>query len=438
MAVVSLLKGLYHWALVCGIASVKPAAFEIRSIAWQAATVFFAVIDLVAAVGLWLAAAWGAVIWLTAVGLDGGGRAVLPAGLRRRLGCRSLLEGGLLADLSLARAEVGAGASGNRQRGGTSWRGSDSSGSAIWACRWRKTSSRPGIRSKASTSIAAAVESSRRPAARRVETAKTAAARAEVVITMLPAGKAGARGLSRRRRHHRMRMPGTLLIDCSTIDVETARAVAQAAEQKGSADARRAGVRRRRRREGGHAHLHGRRQRRRLSRAREPILEKMGKTIVHAGGAGNGQAAKICNNMILGVSMIAVSEAFVLAEKLGLDAQKLFDISSKSSGQCWSMTSYCPVPGPVPTSPANRDYQAGFTAAMMLKDLKLAQDAAKACRRQDQLGADAARSTRICWQSGGGTGAIFPASFGFYGADADFQSRTKPCELAFRKIERSN
>ena len=104
----------------------------------------------------------------------------------------------------------------------------------------------------------------------------------------------------------------------------------------------------------------------------------MGKTIVHAGGAGNGQAAKICNNMILGVSMIAVSEAFVLAEKLGLDHQKLFDISSKSSGQCWSMTTYCPVPGPVPTSPANRDYQAGFTAAMMLKDLKLAQDAAKA------------------------------------------------------------
>ena len=105
---------------------------------------------------------------------------------------------------------------------------------------------------------------------------------------------------------------------------------------------------------------------------------------------GNGQAAKICNNMILGVSMIAVSEAFVLAEKLGLDAQKLFDISSKSSGQCWSMTTYCPVPGPVPTSPANRDYQAGFTAAMMLKDLKLAQDAAKAAGAQTPLGADAA------------------------------------------------
>jgi len=116
----------------------------------------------------------------------------------------------------------------------------------------------------------------------------------------------------------------------------------------------------------------------------------MGKTIVHAGGAGTGQAAKICNNMILGVSMIAVSEAFVLAEKLGLDKQKLFDIASKSSGQCWSMTNYCPVPGPVPTSPANRDYQAGFTAAMMLKDLRLAQEAAKAAGAKTPMGAEAA------------------------------------------------
>ncbi len=122
----------------------------------------------------------------------------------------------------------------------------------------------------------------------------------------------------------------------------------------------------------------------------KPILEKMGKTIVHAGGAGAGQAAKICNNMILGISMIAVSEAFVLAENLGLDKQKLFDISSKSSGQCWSMTSYCPVPGPVPASPANRDYQAGFTAAMMLKDLKLAQEAAKSAGAKTPLGAEAA------------------------------------------------
>src|SRR5262249_27310623 len=162
---------------------------------------------------------------------------------------------------------------------------------------------------------------------------------------------------------------GTLLIDSSTIDVDTARVVALAADQKGLSmlDAPVSGgvsgaqagtltfmV-------GGSqaAFVRGR-----------PLLEAMGKTIVHAGASGNGQAAKICNNMILGVSMIAVSEAFVLADKLGLDAQTLFDISSKSSGQCWSLTNYCPVPGPVPTSPANRDYQAGFTAAMMLKDLK--------------------------------------------------------------------
>ena len=146
-----------------------------------------------------------------------------------------------------------------------------------------------------------------------------------------------------------------------------------------------------------------------FERAR-PVLEKMGKTIVHAGGAGNGQAAKICNNMILGASMIVVSEAFLLAEKLGLDAQKLFDISSKSSGQCWSMTSYCPVPGPVPASPANRDYKAGFTAAMMLKDSKLAQAAARAARAATPLGAGAAASIRRFVDSGGGN-AIFPASF---------------------------
>ena len=122
----------------------------------------------------------------------------------------------------------------------------------------------------------------------------------------------------------------------------------------------------------------------------KPLLEAMGKTIVHAGPSGNGQAAKICNNMVLGISMIAVSEAFVLAERLGLDAQKLFEISSKSSGQCWSLTNYCPVPGPVPSSPANRDYQPGFTAAMMLKDLRLAQDAARSAGTSTPLGAEAA------------------------------------------------
>jgi 3-hydroxyisobutyrate dehydrogenase len=182
---------------------------------------------------------------------------------------------------------------------------------------------------------------------------------------------------------------GTLLIDSSTIDVETARLVAASAEPNGlpmldaPVSGGVAGA------QAGTLTFMVGGDEPAFKRAR-PLLEAMGKTIVHAGGPGNGQAAKICNNMILGVSMIAVSEAFVLAEKLGLDAQKLFDISSKSSGQCWSMTSYCPVPGPVPTAPSNRDYQAGFTAAMMLKDLKLAQDAARAANAATPLGAEAA------------------------------------------------
>ncbi len=225
---------------------------------------------------------------------------------------------------------------------------------------------------------------------------------AEVVITMLPAGEQvrdvylGADGVLASVA------PGTLLIDSSTIDVQTARDVAQAAQDKGlaMADAPVSGgvtgaeaatltfmV-------GGSDDA--------FERAR-PVLEKMGKTIVHAGGPGNGQAAKICNNMILGASMIVVCEAFLLAEKLGLDAQKLFDISSKSSGQCWSMTSYCPVPGPVPASPANRDYKAGFTAAMMLKDLKLAQAAARATHATTPLGAGAAAVYDRFVESDGGS-----------------------------------
>lgn len=215
------------------------------------------------------------------------------------------------------------------------------------------------------------------------------AANSEIVVTMLPAGKdvravyLGDGGIVAAAK------PGTLLIDSSTIDVESARAVAEAAEKKGleMLDAPVSGgvggaqagtltfiV-------GGPEAAFAKAQ---------PVLAAMGKNIVHAGGAGAGQAAKICNNMILGISMIAVSEAFVLAEKLGLDKQKLFDIASKASGQCWSLTSYCPVPGPVPASPANRDYQAGFTAAMMLKDLRLAQDAARAAGVTTPLGAEAA------------------------------------------------
>ena len=226
------------------------------------------------------------------------------------------------------------------------------------------------------------------------ETAKVAASRADVVITMLPAGQhvrevyLGAGGIIENAN------AGTLLIDCSTIDVETARAVASAAEARGllMLDAPVSGG------VGGATagtltFMVGGSERayeRALS-----ILEKMGKTIVHAGGSGNGQAAKICNNMMLGISMIAVCEGFVLAEKLGLDKQKLFDIASKSSGSCWSMVNYCPVPGPVPTSPANRDYQAGFTAAMMLKDLALAQQAANATGATTPMGAEAAALFRL-------------------------------------------
>ena len=123
----------------------------------------------------------------------------------------------------------------------------------------------------------------------------------------------------------------------------------------------------------------------------EPILQPMAGKVVHCGDAGAGQAAKICNNMILGISMIGVGEAFVLAEKLGLSHQALFDVASTSSGQCWSLTTYCPVPGPVPTSPANRDYKPGFAAALMLKDLKLAQEAAQSAGAVTPLGAEAAQ-----------------------------------------------
>jgi 3-hydroxyisobutyrate dehydrogenase len=125
-----------------------------------------------------------------------------------------------------------------------------------------------------------------------------------------------------------------------------------------------------------------------FARAR-PVLEGMGRTIVHAGGAGAGQAAKLCNNMLLAITMIGTCEAFALAEKLGLQDQVFFDIASKASGQSWSMTSYCPVPGPVPASPANRDYQPGFAAGLMLKDLTLAMQAAAQANADTPLGAKA-------------------------------------------------
>ena len=226
------------------------------------------------------------------------------------------------------------------------------------------------------------------------------AAAADVIVTMLPAGKhvrqiyQGEGGILDNAK------PGTLVIDSSTIDVDSARAVSAAAIEKGMqmVDAPVSG---------GVAGAAGGTLTFMVGgldeafAAAKPYLDIMGKTIVHAGGAGTGQAAKICNNMLLGISMVGVCEAFVLAEKLGLDAQKLFDISSTASGQCWSLTSYCPVPGPLPSSPANRDYQPGFAAAMMLKDLKLAQEAANSSGAATPLGAEAASLYTLFCNSGG-------------------------------------
>jgi 3-hydroxyisobutyrate dehydrogenase len=217
--------------------------------------------------------------------------------------------------------------------------------------------------------------------------AAAAAAEAAVVITMLPAGKhvTGAYdgGLLEAAR------PGTLFIDCSTIDVASARHAHAAAAAKAmlSVDAPVSGG------TGGAAagtltFMAGGATEA-FARAL-PVLEAMGKRIVHCGEAGAGQIAKLCNNMILGISMIAVSEAFVLAEKLGLSHQALFDVASTSSGQCWSLTNYCPVPGPVPASPANKGYQPGFAAALMLKDLTLAREAAAGSGADTALGTHAA------------------------------------------------
>jgi len=211
---------------------------------------------------------------------------------------------------------------------------------------------------------------------------------AEVVLTMLPSGKEVREVYLGQGGVLASAAKGSLLVDCSTTDVESARAVAEAAALNdlamvdapvsgGIAGAQAATLTFM---AGGSTSA--------FERAK-PFLAAMGKTIVHAGPSGNGQVAKICNNMILGASMIVVAEAFLLAEKLGLDAQTLFDISSRSSGQCWSMTSYCPVPGPVPSSPANRNYQPGFTAAMMLKDLKLARAAATSTGVKTPMGAGA-------------------------------------------------
>jgi 3-hydroxyisobutyrate dehydrogenase len=234
----------------------------------------------------------------------------------------------------------------------------------------------------------------------RVASAPDAARDADAVVTMLPAGKdtlaVWGGGILEVAR------PGTLFIDSSTIDVASARTAHGLAAKAGmlSVDAPVSGG------VGGAeagtlTFMCGG-----ASEAFEkakPFLEAMGRRIVHCGDIGAGQAAKICNNMILAISMIGVAEAFVLAEKLGLSHQALFDVASTSSGQCWAITSYCPVPGPVPAAPSNNDYKPGFASALMLKDLKLAQEAASAAGATTPLGAAAAQLYALhnAWGEGG-------------------------------------
>jgi 3-hydroxyisobutyrate dehydrogenase len=234
--------------------------------------------------------------------------------------------------------------------------------------------------------VAAACRAAAGAGVRMAASAVEAVGEADVVITMLPGGE---QVLAVWKEVLPAAKADALFIDCSTIDVASARAAHALAGARGlpSLDAPVSGG------VGGaraatltfmvggapEAFARG-----------KPVLERVGKRIVHCGPAGNGQAAKICNNMILGASMIAVSEAFVLGEKLGLSHQALFDVASASSGQCWSLTTYCPVPGPVPASPANNGYQPGFTAALMLKDLKLAKAAADSVGAKTALGAHAA------------------------------------------------
>jgi 3-hydroxyisobutyrate dehydrogenase len=232
--------------------------------------------------------------------------------------------------------------------------------------------------------VPAAREAAERAGIRVAARAEDAVHAAEVILTMLPNGKLV---LDVYREVLGAAPAGALFIDSSTIDVASARAAHEAAEAGGmsSVDAPVSGGVGGA--EAGTLTFMAGGEERAFARA-QPILARMGKKIVHCGAAGAGQAAKICNNMILGVSMIAVGEAFVLAEKLGLSHQALFDVASTSSGQCWSLTTYCPVPGPVPSSPANHGYRPGFSAALMLKDLTLSQEAAAAsgtarqpCRR---------------------------------------------------------
>ncbi len=238
----------------------------------------------------------------------------------------------------------------------------------------------------------------------------------DALVTMLPAGQ-HVRAIYE-NEVFKWAKPGTLLLDCSTIDVKTAKHVGEMAAEKNllMVDAPVSG---------GVAAANGGTltfmvggSKAAFAKA-EPILTKMGKTVIHAGDAGAGQAAKICNNMLLGITMIGTCEAFALAQKLGLDSQVFFDISSKASGQNWSMTSYCPVPGPVPAAPSNRNFEGGFAAALMLKDLKLAMDAAQNAGASVPLGAQAE--------------ALYQMFAGLGGAAKDFSAIIKMIDGAWQK-----
>ena len=233
-----------------------------------------------------------------------------------------------------------------------------------------------------------------------VESADAAAKDADIVITMLPAGK-DTIAVYEKTSVLSVAAPGAVFVDCSTIDVASARRAHELAAKAGklSLDCPVSGG------VGGAeaatlTMMAGGSQEA-FEKAR-PVLEKMSRKVVHCGEAGAGQAAKICNNMILGISMIGVCEAFNLAEKLGLSHQALFDVASTSSGQCWSITSYCPVPGPVPNSPANNGYKPGFAAALMLKDLLLAQEAARSAGVATPMGAEAAQLYQLFVATGNG------------------------------------
>jgi 3-hydroxyisobutyrate dehydrogenase len=235
---------------------------------------------------------------------------------------------------------------------------------------------------------------------KRAKSTDDAVKNADAVVTMLPAGKHVAEVY---RNHVFGKAPkGAILIDCSTIDVATAKAVEEEAAGQGytMVDAPVSGGIAAA--EGGTLTFMVGGSEEGFAKARE-YLEKMGKAVIHAGEAGAGQAAKICNNMLLGATMAATCETFVLAEKLGLDPQVFFDISSKASGQSWSMTSYCPVPGVGPETPADREYEGGFAAALMLKDLKLAMEAAEKAGAYTPMGGEAEELYQRFVDLGGGS-----------------------------------